>query len=159
MAYQVGSKVGVDLTQSQTAAQFSPGDRVDGSANSKWVYVYASGAVALGDCVTVTATGTAATATATRAADPAHELGFAQFAIGAGEYGWVAQAGQGLTVAVSATAANNTVLYVATTAGKLSTTASSGTLTGVQIANVSSTATTTTTTGTLTFPKCITPGF
>ena len=32
MAYQVGSKVGVDLTQSQTAAQFTPGDRVDGSA-------------------------------------------------------------------------------------------------------------------------------
>lgn len=159
MAFQVGSKIGVDLTQSQTAAQFRLGDRVDGSANSKWVYVYASGAVAAGDCVTVSATGTAATATAARVADPAYEIAFAQFALGAGEYGWVAQAGQGLTVAVSATASNNAVLYVATTAGKLSTTASSGTLTGVQIANVSSTATTTTTTGTLTFPKCITPGF
>jgi hypothetical protein len=133
--------------------------KVLGSNDTEWLFVQASGAVSAGDCVQINASGTATRATAAGVATETNTVAFAQNAFADTDFGWVTVKGKNLTIAVSATAADNTQLYVATTSGKLSTTASSGTLIGIQIANVSSTATTTTTTGSLTYPKCITPGF
>lgn len=157
--YATDGMVGADLNNTYVDQKFPLLTTVSGNNNSKWVYVYASGAVAAGDCVAISATGTAATATGATAATPTNTLAFAQNAFAAADYGWVANGGDGLTISVSATAASLTQLYIATTAGKLSATAASGSLAGIQITNASATATTTTTTGTVTWPRCITPGF
>jgi len=158
MAFQTGSKIGVDLTQSQTSAQFGLGDRVNGSGDSLWVYVIANGAISTGDCVMITSSGTATRATGASVQTVGYEVGFAQFAFADGEYGWVARNGMGLTVAVSATTSGSAVLYIGTTSGKLSNTSSSGTLVGVQIVTTSATATYTTTTGHLSWPRCAAAG-
>lgn len=159
MAFPNSSVIGANLNASVTTADFALNTVLNGSSDSLWVFVNANGAISAGDCVQINATGTATRATAAGVATETNTVAFAQYAFADGEYGWVAKRGRGMTISVSATAADNTQLYIATTSGKLSTTASSGTLIGVQIANVSSTATTTTTTGELTWPKCITPGF
>lgn len=159
MAYQTGSNIGVNLNSSDgTTSQFSIGTRVNGNNDSLWVYVQANGAISAGDCVLINSTGTATRATASNVNAVNTEIGFAQFAIADTEYAWVARNGYNLTVAVSATTSGSAVLYIATTSGKLSNTASSGTLAGVQVATVSSTATFTTTTGSLSWPRCIAAG-
>lgn len=164
--------IGVDLNQSiPTTSMFTnsagtaipPHDlltKVLGSDDSEWLFVQAAGAVTAGDCVVVSNLGTAQRATGALACTSTNTIAFAQNAFADTDYGWVTVKGKALTINISGTAANNAALYVATTSGKLSTTSGSGSLVGVQIANVSSTATNTaTTTGNLSWPRCITPGF
>lgn len=158
MAFQTGSKIGVDLTASSTTAQFTLGDRCQGTSDSLWVYVEANGAISAGDCVSVNSTGTATRATVATLLAKANEVAFAQYALADGEFGWVARNMIGATIAVSATCSGSATLYLGTTSGKLSDVAGSGTLVGVQIATVSTTATTTTTTGTISWPKCAAAG-
>lgn len=148
------STVGVDLNNTNTAAQFALGTRVAGSNDSSWVYVYMSGAASAGAACVVSATGTAAMATIALAMTPANQLAFAQNAFTAADYGFVAQAGMGMAIIGSATTvAVTTGLYVGTVAGHLSTTAGSATVVGVQYAGSSATATAYATTGVLTFPR------
>lgn len=157
--FQTGSKLGANLNASDgTTAQFTLGDRLNGTNDSLWVYVLANGAISSGDCVMITTSGTATRATAAGVNVVNQEIGFAQFAFADLEYGWVARNGYGLTVSVSATTSGSAVLYIGTTSGKLSNTSSSGTLAGVQVATISSTATFTTTTGSLSWPRCIATG-
>lgn len=147
--------IGVDLNNTTTTANFALGSRVNGSSDTLWVYVNANGAISAGDCVSINATGTATRATQATLYAKANEVAFAQNAFADQEYGWVARNGLGLTIAVSATVSASATLYLATTSGKLSDVASSGTFVGIGIAGVSTTATTTTTTGTLSWPRCL----
>lgn len=148
--------IGVDLNTTTTEAQFAPGTRVKGSNDSVWVYVLANGAISTGECVQVTSSGTATRATTAGPRTSVDELAFAQRAFADEEYGWVAQHGSGMTIAVSGTTSQGT-LYIASTSGKLSGTSASSTIAGVVITSISSTATTTTTTGVLTWPRSILP--
>lgn len=146
------STIGVDLNSTSTTAQFGLGTKVAGNDDSHWTYVYMSGAAVAGDLVAISATGTAAVSTIAFAVNPMKELAFAQVAFTAADFGWVCRGGKGMSVSMSATTAADTLLYVGTTAGKLSTTASSATLIGVQVVGASATATTWTASGTLSWP-------
>ena len=162
--------MGVDLNNSITTASMQKNSagtaipphalltKVLGSYDTEWLFVVANGAVSAGDCVTVNASGTCTRATTAGPQTSTNTIAFAQNAFADTDYGWVAVKGKNLTIAVSATTASATVLYIATTSGKLSTTSASATLAGIQLANASATATTTTTTGNLTWPRCISVG-
>lgn len=148
------SMVGVDLNNTNTAAQFALLTRVAGSSDSQWVYVYMSGACSAGAAVVVSGTGTAAMATIALAMAPANEIAFAQSAFTAADYGWVCRSGQAVSVGMSATtAAVTTALYVGTVAGHLSTTVGSATVFGVQVPGSSATAIAYTATGTVSWPR------
>lgn len=157
--YANQSIIGADFNNSSgTTPQFSLLQRANGSGDSLFVYVQANGAITAGDCVLINSTGTATRATASNILAVNTEIGFAQASLADTEYGWVARNGQGMTIAVSATTSGSAVLYIGTTSGKLSNTASSGTLIGVQVTTTSATATFTTTTGALSWPRCAAAG-
>lgn len=137
--YQTGSKIGADLTQTSSAAQFTLGDHLLSNNDGEWVYVLANGAITAGDCVTITSSGTATRATPANVA-AGYEMAFAQFAFADTEYGWVGRRGNQLTVNCSSTTALNAVLYIGSS-GKLSSTASSGTVAGVSLSYASTSAT------------------
>ncbi len=139
-----------------TTASFDVGTRIE-SANGEWIYMLANGAVSAGDLVAINSSGTGTRATATLAATGS-ELAFAQYAFADTEYGWVAKNGNPLTVQVSATSTLQAVLYVATTSGKLSTTASSGTLAGIALLTASTTAVAASYLAIVTWPKCVGAG-
>lgn len=155
MAFYVNqSMIGVDLNNPNAASSFALLTRVNGSADSAWVYVYMSGACSAGAAVVISATGTAAMATIALAMAPANEIAFAQNAFSAADYGWVCNKGMGVSVEMSATsAAVTTALYVGTVAGHLSTTVGSATVFGVQVPGSSATAAVYTATGTVSWPR------
>lgn len=136
---------------------FKVGTRVMGSGETEWVYVQANGAISAYDLVAINSTGTATRATAALAATGS-ELAFAQNAFSDTDYGWVTTKGNPLTVNVSATSTLQAVLYVAGTSGKLSTTASSGTLAGIALLTASTTAAVASYLAVVTFPKCVGTG-
>lgn len=148
------STVGVDFNNASDSAQFALGTKAIGSSDTQWVYVYMSGAAAAGDCVAISQTGTAAAATVALAMTPAKEIGFAQSAFTAGQYGWVCRGGIGVSVMMTGTTvAVTTGLYIGTTAGHIGTTAGSATVFGVQVAGSSATATNWVATGTVSWPR------
>ncbi len=115
------------------ATSFSLGTRVSGNANSEWVYVYASAALVAGAVVAIRASGTA-TSVSTTLARSGVFLGIAQWAFAAGDSGWVATKGAGLTIATTGAAAVATRLYIAaSSAGRVTT---SGASTNAQLAGV-----------------------
>ena len=159
MAVITSSKIGVDLTQSQTSPTFTYGDTALGTQNSEWVYVLANGSIGSGDCVAITGSGTATRATPTLLVGTKNtEVAFAQFNFADTEAGWVCRRGYGMIVAVSATVSSSATLYLATTSGKVSDVAGSATLVGIQLAGVSTTASTTTTSAAFSWPRCAAPG-
>ena len=154
MAFNISNVAGVDLLNANDSAQFTPNTRVNGSQDSLWCYVEASGAITTGDLVYITTSGTALrcpTSGSTLAGTS--DIAFAQYAFTSGQFGWVAKNGNNMYVAVSATVSPSAVLYVATMTGKLSTTSASGTLMGVSLLAASTTATNSVTTANLTWPK------
>jgi hypothetical protein len=153
--YPNGSTIGADFNNSSTTSQFALMTKALGSNDTQWVYVYMSGSAIAGDCVAISQTGTAARATIALAMTPAKEIAFAQSTFADGEYGWVCRGGLGISVGMSATtAAVTTALYIGvTSAGKLSTTAGSATVYGVQVAGSSANATAWVATGTVTWPR------
>lgn len=149
---------GVNLRSTDgTTAQFALGTGVE-SGNGDWQYIQANGAISAGELVAISATGTGTRATATLAAT-GQQLAFAQYAFLDTEFGWVVTGGGNpLNVSVSATSTLQAVLYVATTSGKLSTTASSGTLAGISLQTASTTAVVATFTAIVTWPRDVGPG-
>jgi hypothetical protein len=125
-------KIGADLTHTVTSANavnnggtqatWTLGTTIDGNNKSAWMYVYASSAIALGQLVAVRTSGTATLGTVTLAR-LGYSLGLAQCAFAAGDYGWVATKGIGLSVATTGAGAVGVRLYTSGTAGYLSTTA------------------------------------
>lgn len=158
MAFPVTSTIGAKFTSTDgTTASFAVGTRVPGTNGGEWIYVLANGAISNGDLVAISSAGTGTRATAALAATGS-ELAFAQCAFADLEYGWVAINGAPMTVQVSATSTLQAVLYVATTSGKLSTTASSGTLAGIALLTASTTAVASTYLAIVTWPKCVGAG-
>lgn len=158
MAFPTTGTIGARFTTTDgTSPQFAPLSRIHGNNGGEWVYILANGAISNGDLVAITTSGTGTRATAALAATGS-ELAFAQCAFADTEYGWVAVNGQPMTVQVSATSTLQAVLYVATTSGKLSTTASSGTLAGIALLTASTTAVASTYLAVVTWPKCVGTG-
>lgn len=148
------SKVGVDLNNPTTASNFGLGDMTFGLNGSEWTYIQANGAISAGALVQINTGGTGTPATAAGAAAGA-KLAFAQAAFTDTQFGWVCVRGNPITVLVSATSTLNVVLYVGTTSGSLSTTASSGTLAGVALLTASTTAVLTAFQAVVSWPRCV----
>lgn len=144
--------LGIKFTETTTDAKFELGTIKHGTHDTEWIYVKATVACVLGTMVVVDGAGVAALATAAVAAK-GKRIGFCQNAFAADDYGWVAIRGDRLTAAVSGTAVPDVQLYAATTGGALSTTATAGTLEGVNLlTGVSTTAAIATATLVATWP-------
>ncbi len=106
-----------------------------GSGAAEYVFVYASGAVALGDVVQISNTGTAVSVTSTLATFGS-PLGVAQVAIAASAYGWVQRAGYCQKIGTAAAAVNNVQLATTATAGQIDDSTATGTknITGMVLA-------------------------
>jgi hypothetical protein len=99
---------------------------VKGTGESEYVFVYASGSVALGDVVQISNTGTAVSVTSTLATFGS-PLGVAQVAIAASNYGWVQRAGYCQKIGTAAAAAVNVQLATTATAGQIDDSTATGT--------------------------------
>lgn len=130
--YVTDGKLSIKLGATTTTQGFDLGTRATGNDGTVWRYVRATAAVDAYDTVMFGRDWLIAPATATGVAT-GDMVGIAQVAFAADEYGWICTEADTITVAVSATATAAIQLYIATTAGKLSTTASSGTLAGVHL--------------------------
>nr|CRH05488.1 Protein of unknown function [Candidatus Magnetococcus massalia] len=88
MTHAIDGTVGVEFTKRTTAAEFALGHTVRGSANTLWIYVQASEAVATGTCTVNSSTFLLTDAAGNHTAETA---------FASGEYGWVRQT-TGMTV-------------------------------------------------------------
>lgn len=128
--YVTDGKLSIKLGATSATQEHALGTRAVGNNGTVWRYVQATSAVDAYDTVMFGKDWLIAPATATGVAT-GDNIGFAQVDFAAGEYGWVCTEADTIQVAVSATATAAVQIYIATTAGKLSTTSSSGTLEGV----------------------------
>lgn len=152
-----GSKLGVDLNNAQTTAQFALLDSVRGSNDTEFVYCYISGALNTGSGVRISQTGTAALWTAAAVAGGA-EIGFSPASFTDATYAWMARRGNPLTVLVSATSTLTVTLYASDTSGALTTTATSGTLAGIALQTASTTAAVANNLAVVSWPRSTVPG-
>ena len=121
MPHSTDGKLGVKLTEtiSVTAdSRFDIGMQVPASDGADYVYTRAGGTVAAGDVVSILVDGTVAAITTTTAS-VGSAVGFAQTAIAAGSFGWVALRGPNLQVNVLAACAPEVMLFTTSTAGHL----------------------------------------
>lgn len=138
--YVSSSVIGVDLNNTSSTATHALGTVVQGSDGTQWVYVQANNAIEQYDVVTIDEDFQCDCATIALALTGS-QIGFAQVAFADDEYGWVPVRGLGnMLVSVSAHSTLNTVLYIGTVSGHLSTTASSATVAGVAIQTASTTS-------------------
>jgi hypothetical protein len=131
--YMTDGSIGISFdADATTTPQFTTGEVHAGTNSSEWVYVQASSAVAVNDCValTTTAAGVVQAAPVTKAlADDGAPLAVAPVAIPSGSYAWVARRfGSGISVNVLANCVADVPLYTTATAGKLDDDATSQTL-------------------------------
>ena len=106
MPFVTSSVLGVDLNNSSTTALFALNQKVLGSDNSEWQYVIATGTLTTGMTVYINTAGTAAafgTAQLNALVTGGADLGFAQYTIAQGSYGFVAKQGTNLYVMCSGT--------------------------------------------------------
>lgn len=108
------------------APPFKKGEYARGSGESDYVFVYASGNIALGDVVQLSTTYTAASVTTTLATFGS-QLGVAQVAITAGQYGWVQRAGYCQKIGTNGAAVINVQLATTANAGLIDDATTTGT--------------------------------
>lgn len=144
MAFVTSSTLGASFTASNSTALFALNTIAHGSDGSEWQYIQASGTLATGALVQIRADGTALVATTANLIAPGagvgYSIGFTQFQLAQGEFGFVAKSGHNMVVLCSGSAAPTAVLYLANTPGAISTTAGSATLAGIYITTSASTA-------------------
>lgn len=106
MPFPTSSILGAQFNAADTTALFALNTKAFGNDNSEWQYVIATGTLTTGMSVWVNTAGTAQcfgtfqlNALATGGAD----IGFAQFTIAQGQYGWVAKRGTNLYIQCSGT--------------------------------------------------------
>jgi hypothetical protein len=157
---QNGSRVGADLNNTATTAQFSLMQRASGSQDTMWVYVQMAGAATTGMLCSINTGGTATPCLTSGGSNVANTMiAFAQNSFADTEYGWLCYHGNNVYIRVSGTTSPSGVLYVATSSGLLHTTSASGTLGGVSLlAPVSSTAVGIAVLANLTWPKFVNAG-
>ncbi len=117
-AYDQTAAVSATNSPDNPGPPFAKGTIVNGTSDSAFVFVYASGAVALGDCVQLSPTFTAVSITTTLATFGSL-CGFAQVPIAAGAYGWVQRLGTCTNIGTAAAAVINVQLAATATAGQL----------------------------------------
>ena len=128
--YVTDGKIAIKLGSTVTTQEHTLGTRATGNNGTVWRYVQATVAVSQYDTVSFPQTWLIQPATPTTVATGGN-IGVAQVAFAAGEYGWICTEADKITVAVSATITAAIQVYIASTSGKLSTTSSSGTLAGM----------------------------
>ena len=138
--YVTDGKLSIKLGTTSATQEHALGTRAAGNNGTMWRYVKATFAISQYDCVTFDNAWKAQPATPTTVATGGN-IGFAQVAFAADEFGWICTNADKLSVAVSATATAAVQIYIATTSGKLSTTSSSGTLEGVFLDTTTSAST------------------
>ena len=106
MPFVTSSVLGVDLNNPSSTALFALNQKVLGSDNSEWQYVIATGTLTTGMTVWINTLGTAQcfgtfqlNALGTGGAD----IGFAQYTLTQGQYGFVAKRGTNLYIMCSGT--------------------------------------------------------
>lgn len=132
--YATDGSIGIDLETVSSACNYTPGQTVEGSNASEWIYVLANAAISAGGMVGIAASGRATTITgsaiSTASSAPSIKFGFAQTAFQASQWGFVAARGQGVLIrllgGIGPNAAANP-LYTTETAGALSTASASAT--------------------------------
>ena len=144
MAFVTSSTLGASFTASNATALFTTNTIAHGSDGSEWQYIKATGTLATGALVAIKPDGTAIAATTAMLIAPGagegYSIGFTQFQLAQGEFGYVCKRGHNMVVLCSGSAAPTAVLYLANTPGALSTTAGSATLAGIYITTSASTA-------------------
>lgn len=113
------SVIGVNLTQVDTAAQFTVGTLVNCNDGGMAMYVLSStSAVSTFAAVAIDGNGKANMLTTTNAAS-SPRIGFSQVSIATTGYGWVRLGGAAILVNVAAQCAPNVALFTTSTAGVL----------------------------------------
>lgn len=163
MAFYVNSStIGVDLNNSNSTQQFALGSVVTGSDGTVWQYVNAATAVTAYQVVAISTSGTMGKCSVADAM-AGMQLAVAQNAFAASDYGWVPIHGTGgpgttMKVQVSATNTQNVAIYIATSTGNISTTASSATIAGIAFQTATVTAGITAYAAIVSWPKCLGAG-
>lgn len=132
---------------------FAVGTTVNGTDETSWIFVLASGDIAQGDVVSITNAGVATGITTTNAAF-GNQVGVAQVAIGDGDYGWVQRAGAATYINVAASCLPNAQLAATATAGTLDDAVTTGlkNVNGIVILSTNTAAATASKAGTLNWP-------
>lgn len=121
MGFATDGRVGCNMTATDgLTPRFAVGTQMVGDKGSLWMYVKASGAITIYDCVWINASLAAASITPALAIT-AGQVGFAQFAFADLEYGWVMLRGKPV-VRLTTACAVDVPLYTSNTAGMLSNT-------------------------------------
>ena len=167
MPYATSSQIGVDLNNPTSTALFTLGYKVFGTDNSEWEYVIATGTLTTGMSVYINTLGTAqcfGTAQLNALATGGADLGFAQFTIPQGQYGFVAKRGTNLYIMCSGTVPGGAALGWGAPAAQGSTgalctggfVAAGQTAGGIFITTSASTAGISLATGIVTWPRPVT---
>jgi hypothetical protein len=117
--------LGANVSETTTAAKFRLGERASGEQGQEYLYVLSSGTITQYAAVAVDEDFTARALTTTLAGQ-ANTFGTAQVAFTTDKYGWVAVNGCGLNVLCRDNIAANAQLFTTASAGKLTSTASTG---------------------------------
>lgn len=129
--------IGVNTSATDTAltdgTTFSVLNRHQDHLGNTWVYVKASAAFTLGDCVAIRETGRATPITLTIGKTAVRHVGFAQVATAADSFAWVQVAGSVASVRVLIDAEPKVALYPTSTAGALDDATASVMIAGVCI--------------------------
>lgn len=120
MSFPTSGLIGANFDVTSTDAQFQLGTVVVADNGGRWMYVKASVAVAAYDVVSISSAFAAQGLTKTLA-DSGAQIGIAQIAFAANDYGWVALSGMGLLAKVANGTYGGVPLYAAaSTTGGLS---------------------------------------
>ena len=153
------SLIGANFNQTSTTALFALRTKAFGTEGSEWLYVHSNTAHTTGQLLAVNSVGTAQNCTTVFACSgistQGADFGFVpSVAWTAGDYGWICTRGLAY-VQCSGTTVPNNQLYTANSAGGITTTASSGTLIGIELVASASTASLVVTTAILTWPRSV----
>lgn len=149
--YNQAAAVSSTNSPDQPGLPAAVGTYVQGTGESQYVFIYASGAVALGDVVQLSPTYTAVSVTTTLATFGS-QLGVAQVAIAASAYGWVQRCGYCQKIGTAAAAVVAVQLATTATAGQIDDSTATGTknITGMVLATTAGSQTVVT--GILNYP-------
>lgn len=135
MATLIGVNVSATDTALTDGTTFATGNRSQDNAGNTWVYVKASAAFTLGDCVIVRDNGRATPITLTNAkAAVSRRVAFAQVATAADSYAWVQETFAVNNIRVAIDCEPRVALYPTATAGVLDDATASVMIQGVVIA-------------------------
>tara|TARA_R110000744_G_scaffold367107_1_gene476454 strand:- start:1793 stop:2293 length:501 start_codon:yes stop_codon:yes gene_type:complete len=120
--FNTDGKLGVKLTETEATTslkRFSIGECVTGNENSKFMYTRAVATVDQYDVLSLLTDSTVTPLTLQNASANGGAVAFAQTAIAAGSFGWVALQGNKLRVKCLTACADSVPLFATTTAGEV----------------------------------------